>query len=103
MPKDYGKTLNLPKTDFSMRANLPQREPATQEKWATENIYEKYHPYRKSIAKPKQLENMIKMAEDCSKDFNGTNTDSEVIKLAGISRNSYYKYKAELKEATAET
>lgn len=35
----------------------------------TENIYEKYHPYRKSIAKPKQLENMIKMAEDCSKDF----------------------------------
>ena len=32
-----------------------------------------------------------------SKDFNGTNTDSEVIKLAGISRNSYYKYKAELK------
>lgn len=36
--------------------------------------------------------------QDCSKDFNGTNTDSEVIKLAGISRNSYYKYKAELKE-----
>lgn len=35
-----------------------------------------------------------------SKDFNGTNTDSEVIKIAGISRNSYYKYKAELK-ATA--
>lgn len=34
-----------------------------------------------------------------SKDFNGTNTDSEVIKIAGISRNSYYKYKAELKEA----
>lgn len=34
-----------------------------------------------------------------SKDFNGTNTDSEVIKIAGISRNSYYKYKAELKES----
>lgn len=34
-----------------------------------------------------------------SKDFNGTNTDSEVIKIAGISRNSYYKYKAELKTA----
>lgn len=34
-----------------------------------------------------------------SKDFNGTNSDSEVIKIAGISRNSYYKYKAELKEA----
>lgn len=25
-------------------------------------------------------------------------TDAEVIKIAGISRNSYYKYKAELKE-----
>jgi len=34
-----------------------------------------------------------------SKDFNGTNSDSEVMKIAGISRNSYYKYKAELKEA----
>jgi len=33
-----------------------------------------------------------------SKDFNGSNTDAEVIKIAGISRNSYYKYKAELKE-----
>ena len=33
------------------------------------------------------------------KDFNGTNTDLEVIKITGISRNSYYKYKAELKQA----
>lgn len=32
-----------------------------------------------------------------SKDFNGTLKDSEVCKLAGISRNTYYKYKAELK------
>lgn len=33
-----------------------------------------------------------------SKDFDGSLTDIEVMKLAGISRNSYYKYKAELKE-----
>ena len=33
-----------------------------------------------------------------SKDFNGTNSDSEVMKIAGISRNSFYKYKKELKE-----
>jgi len=32
-----------------------------------------------------------------SKDFNGSLTDSEVCKLAGISRNTYYKYKRELK------
>lgn len=33
-----------------------------------------------------------------SKDFNGTNSDPEVIKLTGISRNSYYKYKRQIKE-----
>ena len=32
-----------------------------------------------------------------SKDFNGTLADTEVIKVIGISRNSYYKYKRELK------
>lgn len=26
MTQDYTKTLNLPQTDFPMRANLPQRE-----------------------------------------------------------------------------
>ena len=41
MAKDYGKTLNLPKTEFPMRANLPQREPDTQKKWEDENIYGK--------------------------------------------------------------
>lgn len=33
-----------------------------------------------------------------SKDFKGTLKDAEVIKLCGISRNSYYKYKKELVE-----
>lgn len=33
-----------------------------------------------------------------SKDFNGTLSDDDCIKLAGISRNSFYKYKKELKE-----
>ena len=31
-----------------------------------------------------------------SKDFNGTLKDTEVMKLIGISRNSYYKYKRQL-------
>ena len=31
-----------------------------------------------------------------SKDFQGTLTDKEVMKLAGVSRNTYYKYKREL-------
>lgn len=33
-----------------------------------------------------------------SQDFEGTLKDSDVMKLAGVSRNSYYKYKRELKE-----
>lgn len=33
-----------------------------------------------------------------SKDFHGTLADPDVIRLTGISRNSYYKYKRELKE-----
>lgn len=35
---------------------------------------------------------------DLSKDFCGTNTDLEVMKILGIARNTYYKYKAELKQ-----
>ena len=41
MAQDYGKTLNLPKTDFPMRANLPQNEPKTQAKWENERLYHK--------------------------------------------------------------
>ena len=36
-----------------------------------------------------------------SKDFDGTLSDIECIKLIGISRNSYYTYKKELKEMVA--
>ena len=33
-----------------------------------------------------------------SKDFSGTLTDADVMTLTGLSRNTYYKYKRELKE-----
>ena len=36
-----------------------------------------------------------------SKDFEGTLSDADCIKLIGIARNTYYKYKRELKEAQA--
>ncbi|HEX9445925.1 MAG TPA: isoleucine--tRNA ligase [Candidatus Binatia bacterium] len=36
---DFKDTLNLPKTSFPMRANLPQNEPAQVEKWEREKIY----------------------------------------------------------------
>ena len=54
----------------------------------------KYTSKKEIVAKEIILKN--------SKDFNGSNTDAEVMKIAGISRNSYYKYKAELKEAAEE-
>lgn len=37
---DYKSTLNLPKTDFAMRANLPQKEPETLKKWQDLHLYE---------------------------------------------------------------
>jgi isoleucyl-tRNA synthetase len=37
---DYQKTLNLPKTDFAMKANLVQREPQFLAKWEQDKIYE---------------------------------------------------------------
>ena len=36
---DYKKTLNLPKTDFPMKANLVQREPEILKKWEKQDIY----------------------------------------------------------------
>jgi isoleucyl-tRNA synthetase len=36
---DYKDTLNLPKTNFPMRANLPQNEPRQVEKWQSEGTY----------------------------------------------------------------
>jgi isoleucyl-tRNA synthetase len=38
---DYGKTLNLPKTEFPMRGNLPTREPEMQAWWQDVDIYQK--------------------------------------------------------------
>ena len=37
---DYKSTLNLPETDFPMRAGLPAREPAWLEKWAKIGVYD---------------------------------------------------------------
>jgi isoleucyl-tRNA synthetase len=39
-PLELKKTLNLPKTDFPMKASLPQNEPKQLEAWQAENVYE---------------------------------------------------------------
>ena len=37
---DYNKTLNLPQTEFPMRAGLPTREPDFVKKWTEEGLYQ---------------------------------------------------------------
>ncbi|MEX2415814.1 MAG: isoleucine--tRNA ligase [Paenibacillaceae bacterium] len=48
---DYGKSLNLPQTEFPMRGNLPQAEPTMQQWWDEIAIYTKVREHRNG--KPK--------------------------------------------------
>ncbi|MBD5150390.1 MAG: isoleucine--tRNA ligase [Oscillibacter sp.] len=47
---DYNKTINLPKTDFPMRAGLPAREPAMLENWEKMDLY--HELLKKNDGKP---------------------------------------------------
>ncbi len=47
---DYNKTINLPKTDFPMRAGLPAREPAMLENWEKMDLY--HELLKKNEGKP---------------------------------------------------
>ena len=44
---DWKKTVNLPRTDFPMKANLPQREPELLKRWSGENLYGQIRAARK--------------------------------------------------------
>ncbi|MBQ4546155.1 MAG: isoleucine--tRNA ligase [Oscillospiraceae bacterium] len=46
---DYNATMNLPKTDFPMRAGLPQREPEMIKKWQDEELYQKLMEKNKDL------------------------------------------------------
>ena len=50
-PLDLKKTVNLPKTDFSQKANLGQSEPARLKKWTELDLYRRIEEARKG--KPK--------------------------------------------------
>jgi len=47
VPLDLKKTINLPKTAFPMKANLPQNEPKTLERWEHIRIYDLIRQARK--------------------------------------------------------
>jgi isoleucyl-tRNA synthetase len=51
--KDYKDSLNLPKTDFPMKANLPQREPDLLKSWYESGIYSRLAD--KSKGRPKYI------------------------------------------------
>jgi isoleucyl-tRNA synthetase len=48
---DWKDTLNLPRTDFPMKANLPTSEPETLAKWAAMDLYGKIRAARKGAPK----------------------------------------------------
>ncbi|MGH7205096.1 MAG: isoleucine--tRNA ligase [Nitrospiraceae bacterium] len=45
---DYKATLNLPRTDFPMKANLPQREPELLAWWEQQRLYERIQEARRN-------------------------------------------------------
>ena len=49
----YKETLNLPETEFPMRANLVQREPERLERWERDGLYHKIQAKRKAEGAPK--------------------------------------------------
>src|SRR5687767_11815296 len=48
---DLKSTLNLPKTDFPMKANLSQAEPRRLEQWKKDGLYRKLREARKGAPK----------------------------------------------------
>ncbi|MBR0161382.1 MAG: isoleucine--tRNA ligase [Oscillospiraceae bacterium] len=50
MAKDYNASLNLPKTDFPMRAGLPKREPDMLKHWEEMDLY--HEQLKKNEGKP---------------------------------------------------
>ena len=48
---DYKDTLNLPKTSFPMKANLPQREPEILKRWEEEKTYQQLREIAKERPK----------------------------------------------------
>jgi isoleucyl-tRNA synthetase len=49
---DYKATLNLPRTDFPMKANLPQREPELLARWEQEGLYERIQEAGQKAGRP---------------------------------------------------
>ena len=78
MPFELKATINLPKTAFPMKANLPQNEPKMLERWEQMGIYERIRQARKGAPRyilhdgPRYTSGPIHMGtalNKCLKDF----------------------------------
>ena len=53
--QNYKDTVNLPKTDFPMKADLVIREPQRLEKWEKSGLYHRIQAKRKAAKAPRFL------------------------------------------------
>lgn len=49
--RNFSETLNLPRTDFPMKANLPEREPDIEKLWENGRLYDEIREMRKGAPK----------------------------------------------------
>ena len=50
--EDLKSTLNLPRTDFPMKANLPQSEPRRLAQWKAEDLYGRVRAAHRGVGAP---------------------------------------------------
>ena len=63
--------INLPKTAFSMKANLPTREPEILKLWRNIDLYNKYLTveFKKFIRKEKKFKNVDQLRKQIKTDL----------------------------------
>lgn len=109
-------TIDLAKEQIRIAFEVAEKEVNYLHQRTSEGLREARERYERAIAlgetpekqKPgraegskietKKAKEQKKVILKHSKDFNGTLTDPEVMKLTGLSRNSFYKYKRELRQ-----
>ena len=53
MPTSYKETIFLPKTDFAMKADLANREPAQRKRWTEIDLYGLIRKARAAAPRPR--------------------------------------------------
>ena len=103
---EYGDVLCISNNEKGLISILESFESGNWESWTNSSAKNAPPPdfYNDRLKLMMDVTITTKKSIDCkaiiqkhSKDFGGTLNDPDVIKLCGCSRNSYYKYKHELK------